>query len=124
MQSRPTAHFRRGEGVELGIVDRVDRNELALEMGGELGDLDARLGADPLHLVAIGLRRGGLLEVEQAAVPSRDLDALVAVTGGPLGHRLQRIIGRGVAGELGEQDARALHGLHCNSPPRLFRLAG
>ena len=38
---RVAAHFRRREGVEAGVIGRIDRDELALQMGRELGDLDA-----------------------------------------------------------------------------------
>ena len=53
---RLAVNCRRREGIEGLVIGRIDRDELALQMGRELGDLDAvRLG-DALHLVAIGLR--------------------------------------------------------------------
>ena len=53
------AHLRRREGIERVVEDRIDRHQLALEVGGEFGDLDAVLRRDPLQFVAVGpaLRR-------------------------------------------------------------------
>ena len=52
---RVAAHFRRRKAIEGGIIGRMDRDELALEMGGELGDLQSVLCRDAIDLVAIGL---------------------------------------------------------------------
>ena len=72
----------------------MDRDHLALEMGREFGDLDADVGELALDLVAIGLALGGLVEIEEAPVPGRDLDALVAVVLGPAGDAVERIVRR------------------------------
>ena len=80
---RVAANVRRGKGVERVVKGRVDRDELALEMGGELGDLDTVLGGGALQLVAIGLALRSLLEVDQPGIPGRDLHALVAERGRP-----------------------------------------
>ena len=53
-------------------------DELALQMGAELGDREPVPGDGALHLVAVGLAPSRLLEVEQPAVPARDLHTLVA----------------------------------------------
>ena len=45
---RIAAHLRRGEAVEQLVVGRMDGDELALEMGRKLGDLDAVLASDAL----------------------------------------------------------------------------
>ena len=98
----------RREAVELAVVGGVRGDQLALKMRRQLGDLDAVGGADALDLVGIVLALGGLLEIEQPCVPGRDLDALVAQPGGPLGDRVERIERREVARELGEEDGGAL----------------
>ena len=84
-------------------------DELALQMGRQLGDLDAGILADALHLVAIGLRLGRLFEIEQPRVPGRDLHALVAEPRRPFGDRRQAVERRGVAGELRQKYRRTLH---------------
>jgi hypothetical protein len=56
----------------------VDGDELALEVGGEFRDGEAVLRQRAPDLVAIAVGGRGLLEIEQARVPGRDLDALVA----------------------------------------------
>ena len=81
-------------------------DQLALQMGRELGDLRGRAAAhDALDLVAIGFGLGRLLQVEQARVPGRDLHALVAERGRPAADRVERIERRLVAGELREEEA-------------------
>ena len=72
---RIAAHLRCREGVEGLVIGRVHGDELALEMGRELGDLEPCFDR-ALDLVAIGLAGRGLLEVEQPGVPGRDLHAL------------------------------------------------
>ena len=79
----------------------MGRDELALQMGGKLRQLDAGIIQRALDLVAVGLRLSGLGEVEQAGVPGRDLHALEAVPGCPLGNGAEVIERIGIARELG-----------------------
>ncbi len=126
-----TAHFCRFFGSprtsgaakpsKAEIVDRIDRDELALQMRGKLGDLDAGVGADALDLVAIGLAGRRFLDVDQPAVPARNLDALVAEAGRPFGHSGERVERRLIAGELGEKDRRSLHRFHVDFLPFISR---
>ena len=109
---RIAAHRRRREAVEARVVGRMHRDQLALEVRRELGDLDPGLAADAGHLVAVRLRPRRLLEIEQPRVPGRDLDALVAEHRGPLRDPRERVERRRVARELGEEDRRSLHRLH------------
>ena len=51
------------EAVERRVIGGVDRNQLALQMGRQFGDRDARLGAAPGQIVAIILAFGGQLQV-------------------------------------------------------------
>jgi hypothetical protein len=101
-------HGRRREGVEGFVVGRVHGDQLALQVGAELGDRHAVLARDAGELVAIGLRLGGHRQVEQPRVPRGHLHALEAQRGGPLRDRRPRIERRCVAGELCEVDAGAL----------------
>src|SRR5205809_6150516 len=68
----------RGEVIEGLVKCRMDGDQLALQMGGKLGDLDAMALGDALDLVAIGLRFCRLLDVEKTPVPAGDLHALIA----------------------------------------------
>ena len=101
--------LRGSERVEAGVVGRMHGDELALQMRRKLGDLDAGVLADALHLVAIGFRAGRLVEVEQARVPARYLDALVAEARRPFGDRRQAVERRGITRELCEKYRGTLH---------------
>jgi hypothetical protein len=96
------------EGVEGLVVRRVHCHQLTLQMGAELGDLDAVGARCAGELVAIGLRRRRLLQVDQPRVPRGQLHALEAVAGGPLGDRVPRVERCRVGAELREIDAGAL----------------
>jgi hypothetical protein len=109
---RVVAHFGRGEAVEAGVVGRMHGHQLALQMSRELGDLDAVPPEHAFHFVAVGLAFRGRLEIEEAGVPARDLHPLVAQARRPPGDGLERIEGCAVARELGQEDGRALDGLH------------
>jgi hypothetical protein len=63
----------------------MDGDELALEMGRELGDRDAVLACLARDLVAVVLALRGAGEIEETPVPGRDLHALVAALGRPGG---------------------------------------
>ena len=84
----------------------MHRDELALQMGGQLGERDAGLRQRALDLVAIRIAVGGAIEIEQPAVPGRNLHALVAEFGRPAGDRAQTVERRGIAGELRQEDRR------------------
>jgi hypothetical protein len=103
---------RGGEAVEGLVIGRVNGDELALQMGRELGDRDAVTAGDALHLVAIGVALGGLGEIEQARIPGRHLDALIAQRRGPGADGIERVERRLVAGELGEENRGTFHGAH------------
>ena len=109
---RVVADFRGGEAVEGQIVGRMDRDELALEMGGKLRQLHAGFGQRSLDLVAVGLAFGGAGEVEQAGVPGRDLHALEAVPRRPSRDGAEVVERIGIARELGEEDGWSLDRLH------------
>ena len=102
----------RGERVEPVVIDRIDRHELALQVGRELGDLDAVLLRDAAQLLAVGLAFGGLLEVDQPASQVGNLHALVAEPGRPAADPVEGVERRRVAGELGEEDRRTLDRFH------------
>ena len=66
----------------------------------------------------------GALEVEEARVPGRDLDAGVAEPGRPPADRVERAERRLVARELREEDAGALHGRGHGASGRRIGTAG
>ena len=98
----------------------MHRDELALQMRGELGGLDAVLGHRAAQLVAIGLALGGLLEVHDAAVPARELHADEAALLGPLRHVVEILQMRATARELRQEYRRSLDGLHVRPEDRLI----
>ena len=63
------AHLGRGEAVERRVIGRMHRDQLALQVGRQLGDLDAASRQRAGELVAIVLALGGALEVDAAARP-------------------------------------------------------
>jgi hypothetical protein len=71
---RIAAHLRRRKPVEGLVIGRMHGDELALQMGRQLGHLDAVVARDALEFVAIVLRRGRFLKIDQAPVPARHLD--------------------------------------------------
>jgi hypothetical protein len=76
-------HLSRRESVERLVEGGIDRDKLTLQMGRKLGNRQAVAFGRSGDLVAIGLRLRSLGEVEQASVPSRNLDTLVAKRRGP-----------------------------------------
>ena len=111
----------RREGVERLVVSRVDRDQLPLQMRRELGDRQTMARRCSLELVAIGLRRRGLGEIEQPVVPGRNLHALVAERRRPLAHARERIERRRVAGELRQKNRRTLDHASHDPLPRIAR---
>src|ERR1700733_15144788 len=105
-------HFGGGKGVELEIVGRMHRNQLPLEMGRELGQLQTKTVQHAQDLVAIGLTLGGLLEVEKTVIPGRDLYTFEAESRGPPGYVFQFVEGLLVSGKLGQENRRAFYSLH------------
>ncbi len=88
-------------------------HELALEVRGELGDLDARLAADARDLVAVGLRLAPPSRGRRGARPRSGSGCPcsrgTAAHAGDRGKRVERGL---VARELGQEDRRPLHRLH------------
>src|SRR5579862_8744789 len=119
---RIVADLGRGKAVETGVVSRMHGNQLPLEMGREFRDFEPVACERALHFVAIGLAFRSLVEIEDAPVPTRNLDALVAEASGPAGNGVERVERRGVAGELGQKNGRSLDGLHRLSPGRTTQM--
>ena len=99
----------RCEGVEPLVENRIDRDELSLQVRGQFGDGNSLLASHAGDLIAIRLRRSGFCQIEQASIPTRDLHALVAETGGPSANRLPGIEGCGVTRKLCKKDRGSLH---------------
>jgi len=109
----------RGEAVEGRVVDGVDGDKLALQMGRKLGHLDPVLGGAALEVIAIVLGRRGLRQVDQPGIPAGHLHARVAALGRPFGDRVPGVERRFVACELRQKQRRALYGFHlCLLPVR------
>ena len=111
-QRRVAPHLGRGKAVKARVVGRVHRHQLALQMGGQLGDLQPVASQNALYLLAIGFALRRLLQVKQARVPTRNLHPLVAQTRRPGGNRIQRIEGRGIPRKLGQKNSRSFDGFH------------
>jgi hypothetical protein len=109
---RIAAHRVRREAIERRIVRRVHRDKLALQMGGQFSEGNAGIGEFPPHLVAIGAAFRGARQIEQPAVPARDLHALIAVPGRPARDGAKFVVRRRVAPELRQEDRRAFDRLH------------
>jgi hypothetical protein len=90
----------------------VNRDELALQVRGQLGGLDAVSRECAPELVAIGLALRGLLEIHDAAIPARELHADEAAFLGPLGHVVEILQMRATARELRQENRRSLDRLH------------
>ena len=112
----PVRLFRR-EDVERIVVDWIDRDELALQMRREFGDFEPVRRRRSLQLVAIGLRRRRLGQIDEPAVPGRNLHALVAERRRPSADRVERIERRRIARELREEYRRSLDlARHASAP--------
>src|SRR6202008_3438483 len=111
------AHVVGCESVKRHVVSRMDSNELALEVRRKLRDHQPLIGQDFAHGIAVVLALGGLLQVEQTAIPGRNLDTLVAELRGPLGHVLERVERRRVARKLREEDFWSLNRFHVSLAP-------
>jgi hypothetical protein len=120
---RIAAHFGRSEGVEGFVVDRIYRDKLTLQVGRELSDLNAVLFGASDQLLAVADAVGGLLEVDEPAVPGRDLHAFVAEARRPAADRVEGVERRVVAGELGEENCRSLDRFHGRSSLSGVRLS-
>jgi len=115
------AHLRNREPIAERIIGRVDGDELADDVAGQLGDLEAVLGDGGVHVVGIGLRGRGLLDIDEMRQPGGDLHALVAEVRGPGADIVERIERRFVAGELSQKDRRSLDRAHVVPPMTAIR---
>src|SRR5580704_17362319 len=111
------ADIRRGESIERGVVGRMDSDKLALQVCGEFGDRETVLFRDAGDFVPIGFALAGGFEIEEAGVPSGNLHAFVAKLCGPGADGIATIEGRGVTGELGEEDCGSFYRFHSWSAP-------
>ena len=107
-------HVFCGERIESLIVYGIDRNELALQVGCELGDLDTVFFGGSGNFLAVANACGGFLEVDEPAVPCGNLHALVTEARGPAADGVECVERRRVACELGEKDCRSLDRFHAD----------
>ena len=97
------------EAVKHGVIGRVTGDELPLQMRGKLGDNKFVARGDGGDFVTVGFAFGGAFQIEQAPIPRRDLNGYVAETRGPGADGVESVERRGIAGELGQEDAWALN---------------
>ena len=103
--------FRR-KAVKKRIISWMHCHELPLQMGGQLGDLQAMLGNLPLQLIAVCLALRCFLQVDQAALPGGDLNAFVAEIRHIAADAVQCIEGGFLSHKLSQEDSRALDSFH------------
>jgi hypothetical protein len=97
-----------GMGKRFGYIDKQGKFAINPQFD-RAGDFDAGILADAFHLVAVGFGLGSLFEIEQPAVPARDLYALVAKARRPFGDRRQAVERGCIACELRQKYRRTLH---------------
>ena len=114
---RLAVEFGRGETVEQAVVGRVHRDQLAFEVGGEFGDLDAAVTHATGQLIAVGLALGRLGDIDERRVADGHLDAHESQVRRPLRHGLDVVERILVGHELGEKDRRSLECLHLSLLP-------
>ena len=101
---------RRRESVEGFVVGRMNRDELSLQVGGQFGDHQAMARGHAGNFIAIGLRGCGLVEVDQARIGGRDLNALVTEPSRPAADGIEAVKRRRIADELRQKNRGPLHG--------------
>src|SRR5690606_4837387 len=83
---------------------------LALQMGRQLADFDAGLGAEPLELVAVGLAFGGALQVQALRSERWQLNPAIAERGRPA-RQVRQVVERRLRPEkLRKEDGRSTNG--------------
>lgn len=90
------------ESVEQRLVRRMDGDELAEEMSGELADFEAVFAEGTGDFVAVVLAVGGALEIEETDVVGGNLKTGEAEASGPWGDTGERVEGCGITDVLGE----------------------
>ena len=100
------------ESIEHQIVSGMHSHQLPLQMSGKLSQMQTVRREGIEHVVAISFAFRGQLQVKQAAIPGRDLHALVAQTGSPVRDIVQIVERSRVTGKLGQKYRRALNGFH------------
>ena len=90
----------------------MHRHQLALQMGGQLSQLQTVGGQGTEYFITISLALGGAFQIEQATVPRRNLHTLVAQTSGPVRDMLQAVERSSISGELRQEYCRTLDGFH------------
>lgn len=112
---RIAALVGRREPVEQAVVGGMDGDQLPLQVGGQLGDLQPLSGQHAADVVAVGLAAGRLGQIEQVGRAGGDLYARIAQARGPLGQRVQPIEWRCVADELRQEQRWTLERLQRDS---------
>ena len=105
-------HLGCRETIEHRIIGRMHRNQLTLQMGRQLGDLDPAVCQHAAQIIAVGLAGRGGLEIDERGLPAGNLYAPESKIGGPGGNVLQAIKRRFIAHKLSQENRRAFDGSH------------
>ena len=109
---RVTGKLRRRKAIEQRIEGGMARHQLPLQVRREFRHRESGLRRNPLHLIAVCLAFSGALKIEQPSIPTRNLDAYIAVLCRPACHALQCVVRWLVARKLRQKNCRSLNRLH------------
>lgn len=98
--TRVASYFRRSKLIEQGVVRGIHRNELTLQMRGQLCHLNAVLIQGCGYIIAIRFAFSRLSQIEKSSVPTWYLHAFETEISGPFGYAVQTVEWRVIAGEL------------------------
>src|SRR5579871_4758389 len=101
-----------GETIEGLVVRGMNRHQMSLEVRCQFRQLHMIRGENAMDLVAVASAFRGALQVEQTAVPGRNLYTLVAERGSPGGNLLEIVEWGHVAGKLRKKDGGTFNGFH------------
>ena len=88
----------------------MNSDELSLQVGGQFGDHQAVARGHAGNFIAIGLRDCCLVEVDQARIGGRDLNALVTEPSRPTADSSEAVKRLRIADELRQKNRGPLHG--------------
>src|SRR5580658_7860520 len=100
------------EAVKECVIGGVHGYQLSLQVCRELGDLQAGILYDAFDLVGVCFAFGGLLKVDNAAVPAGQLNADIAVACGPFADGGEPVEWRLVAEKLRQEYSWPFYSRH------------
>src|SRR5262249_14079642 len=97
------------KSVEPNVIGRMDRNQLALEMGRKFSHLQAARFQHTPNLIAIAAAFRSALQIKESGVPSGNLHALVAKCRNPTRNFIKAVKRRCVTCKLGQKNGWAFN---------------